>query len=82
MISSSSVNRWSVVIAGVIILMCLGVAYSWGVFLLPIDREMGWGRAKISFAVSVCFVFRIWQRRRTSEKDRSRKRLFRWYIAA
>ncbi len=49
-------NRWSVVIAGVVILMCLGVAYSWGVFLLPIDRETGWGRAKISFAVSVLLL--------------------------
>jgi MFS transporter, OFA family, oxalate/formate antiporter len=51
-----SINRWSVVVAGVVILMCLGVAYSWGIFLLPIDREMGWGRAKISFAVSLLLL--------------------------
>lgn len=54
--NSFSINRWSVVIAGVVILMCLGVAYSWGVFLLPIERDMGWGRAKISFAVSVLLL--------------------------
>lgn len=36
--------------------MCLGVAYSWGVFLVPIDQDMGWGRAKISFAVSVLLL--------------------------
>lgn len=56
MMKNSTVNRWSVVIAGVSILMCLGVVYSWGVFLLPIDRDMGWGRAKISFAVSVLML--------------------------
>jgi MFS transporter, OFA family, oxalate/formate antiporter len=49
-------KRWTVVIAGVAILMCLGVAYSWGVFLIPIDKEMGWGRAKISFAVSLLLL--------------------------
>lgn len=52
----SLVNRWGVVVAGVVILMSLGVAYSWGVFLLPIDQEMGWGRAKISFAVSILLL--------------------------
>lgn len=56
MIKNPTMNRWSVVIAGVSILMCLGVVYSWGVFLLPIDRDMGWGRAKISFAVSVLML--------------------------
>jgi len=49
-------NRWGVVIASVVILMCLGVAYSWGVFLIPIDQEMGWGRTKISFAVSILLL--------------------------
>jgi MFS transporter, OFA family, oxalate/formate antiporter len=49
-------KNYPVVLAGVLIMLCLGVAYSWGVFLLPIDREMGWGRAKISFAVSVLLL--------------------------
>ncbi|MBN1586044.1 MAG: OFA family MFS transporter [Candidatus Omnitrophica bacterium] len=51
-----TIYRWSVVVGGVSILMCLGVAYAWGVFLIPIDQEMGWGRAKISFAVSVLLL--------------------------
>ena len=53
---SATMHRWGVVIAGVVILMCLGVAYSWGVFLIPIDQDMGWGRAKISFAVSLLLL--------------------------
>lgn len=36
--------------------MCLGVAYSWGVFLVPIDQDMGWGRARISLAVSILLL--------------------------
>lgn len=54
--NNSLMNRWRVVVAGVVILMCLGAAYSWGVFLLPVDQEMGWGRTRISFAVSVLLL--------------------------
>jgi MFS transporter, OFA family, oxalate/formate antiporter len=53
---NNTVSRVLVVIAGVLILMCLGVAYSWGVFLLPIEQEMGWSRVQISFAVSVLLL--------------------------
>ncbi len=45
-----------VVISGIIILMCLGVAYSWGVFIVPINQEMSWSRATISFAVSILLL--------------------------
>ena len=44
------------VAAGSIIGICLGSAYSWGIFLFPIDMEMSWGRAKISAAVSVLLL--------------------------
>lgn len=49
-------SRWGVVIAGLIILMCLGVAYSWGVFLTPIEKDLGWKRAQISLAVSILLL--------------------------
>jgi MFS transporter, OFA family, oxalate/formate antiporter len=51
-----SVNARSVVIAGVVILLCLGTAYSWGIFLFPIHHDMGWGRAAIASAVSVLLL--------------------------
>ncbi|MCM8813288.1 MAG: OFA family MFS transporter [Candidatus Omnitrophica bacterium] len=51
-----ALNRWGVVAAGVTILICLGAAYAWGVFLLPIERQTGWSRATISFAVSVLLL--------------------------
>ncbi len=36
--------------------MCLGVVYAWGVFLLPIATEFGWGRGPISLAVSILLL--------------------------
>ena len=52
----SNQHGWPVVLAGTVIMLCLGVAYSWGIFLLPINEEFGWGRAKISLAVSILLL--------------------------
>ncbi|MBU0477300.1 OFA family MFS transporter [bacterium] len=49
-------HRWFVVIGGVLIIMCLGVAYAWGVFLMPIAKEFGWGRGETSLAVSILLL--------------------------
>ncbi len=49
-------QKYLVVVAGVIIMLCLGVAYSWGVFVKPIETELGWSRAQISLAVSILLL--------------------------
>ena len=49
-------HRWFVVLGGVLIIMCLGVAYAWGVFLMPIAEEFGWGRGETSLAVSILLL--------------------------
>lgn len=49
-------SKYLVIVAGVVIMLCLGVAYSWGVFLLPIEQSMGWSRAAISLAVSILLL--------------------------
>lgn len=49
-------QKYTVVIAGVIIMLCLGVAYSWGVFIKPIENELGWSRTQISLAVSILLL--------------------------
>ena len=49
-------NRWFVVIGGFLIVMCLGVAYTWGVFLMPIAKEFGWGRGPTALAVSILLL--------------------------
>jgi MFS transporter, OFA family, oxalate/formate antiporter len=49
-------SRRMVVVSGIMIMLCLGVAYSWGVFLVPLENDMGWGRAQISLAVSILLL--------------------------
>lgn len=49
-------KKYQVTIAGVVIMLCLGVAYSWGVFVKPIEAELGWSRAQISLAVSILLL--------------------------
>ncbi|MBD3245823.1 MAG: MFS transporter [Candidatus Omnitrophica bacterium] len=51
-----SKRKYMVIVSGVMIMLCLGVAYSWGVFLLPIEQDLGWGRAQISLAVSILLL--------------------------
>lgn len=49
-------SKYMVVLSGVLIMLCLGVAYSWGVFLVPLENDLGWGRAEISLAVSILLL--------------------------
>ncbi|MBD3272654.1 MAG: MFS transporter, partial [Elusimicrobia bacterium] len=49
-------SKYLVIGAGISIMLCLGVAYSWGVFLLPLEQDLGWGRAQISLAVSILLL--------------------------
>jgi len=44
------------VFSSFLILMFLGVSYSWGVFIYPIDNDLNWGRTKISLAVSILLL--------------------------
>lgn len=56
MVEEKLSQRWIVVIGGFLILMCLGVAYTWGVFIMPIAKEFGWGRGETSLAVSILLL--------------------------
>jgi OFA family oxalate/formate antiporter-like MFS transporter len=49
-------SRFMVVVAGIVIMLCLGVAYSWGVFMVPLEQDLNWGRAQISLAVSILLL--------------------------
>ncbi len=43
-----------VIVATLIMLICMGVYYSYGVFLKPLINEFGWSRATVSGAFSLC----------------------------
>jgi OFA family oxalate/formate antiporter-like MFS transporter len=44
------VNRWWRVAGGVSMNLCFGAAYSFSIFLAPLQREFGWSRAQVSLA--------------------------------
>lgn len=49
----SSVNRWYVVLGGVIVQFCLGALYTWSVFQKPIQDMFGWSTSQVSLAFSI-----------------------------
>ncbi|MDH3383678.1 MAG: MFS transporter, partial [Deltaproteobacteria bacterium] len=46
-------NRWFRVAGGVSMNLCFGSAYSFSIFLAPLQREFGWSRAQVSLAFTI-----------------------------
>lgn len=40
------VSRWTIPIAGLLLTLMGGIAYAWGVFLVPMEERFGWVRAQ------------------------------------
>jgi hypothetical protein len=40
-------NRWFRVAGGVAMNLCFGSAYTFSIFLAPLQREFGWSRAQV-----------------------------------
>jgi len=53
-------NRWSIVVAGVLLQIALGAVYAWSVFRVPLARQFGWSMAEVTltFTISI-FVLGI-----------------------
>ncbi|MGF7186931.1 OFA family oxalate/formate antiporter-like MFS transporter [Desulfitispora alkaliphila] len=49
-------NRWKIIFSSVIIQLCLGAIYAWGVFLNPIMNEFGWLTTEVSLAFTIFLV--------------------------
>jgi OFA family oxalate/formate antiporter-like MFS transporter len=49
-------NRWRVVVGGVLMNLALGSLYAWSVFLAPLEREFGWKRTQTSLAYTIAIV--------------------------
>ncbi len=39
-------NRWLPVVGGILMNLALGALYAWSVFVLPLEKEFGWTRAR------------------------------------
>lgn len=46
-------NRWIILIASVIMNICIGAAYAWSVFRLPLMDMFGWGTSETSVAYTL-----------------------------
>jgi OFA family oxalate/formate antiporter-like MFS transporter len=54
------INRWIICLTGTAINICLGVLYSWSIFVVPLSEKFGWTRAQLSwpFTLSI-FTFAL-----------------------
>ncbi|NNG46006.1 MAG: OFA family MFS transporter, partial [Deltaproteobacteria bacterium] len=46
-------NRWFRVAGGMSMNLCFGSAYTFSIFLAPLQREFGWSRAQVSLAFTI-----------------------------
>jgi hypothetical protein len=42
-------NRWFIILTAVAIYSCIGVFYSWGVFVPSLSEKFGWTRAQLGW---------------------------------
>jgi OFA family oxalate/formate antiporter-like MFS transporter len=49
-------NRWRVVVGGVLMNLALGSLYAWSVFVSPLEKEFGWKRADTSWVFTIAVV--------------------------
>jgi MFS transporter, OFA family, oxalate/formate antiporter len=51
-----AMNRWRVVVGGVLMNLALGSLYAWSVFVAPLEKEFGWKRAETSLVFTIAVV--------------------------
>ncbi|HHU53719.1 MAG TPA: OFA family MFS transporter [Clostridiaceae bacterium] len=47
-------NRWLLLAASIVANLCIGSAYAWSVFSLPLQQEFGWTATQVNIAYSIC----------------------------
>jgi OFA family oxalate/formate antiporter-like MFS transporter len=59
--SSGTPNRWLQLVLGIVCMsMIANLQYGWTLFVDPIDRQHGWGRAAIQIAFSIFVITETW----------------------
>lgn len=49
--------RWSIPFAGFFLSLMGGIAYAWGVFIVPLEERFGWSRTEAALPVSIYLLF-------------------------
>lgn len=52
-----NVQRWTFVVLGIIIMMCLGTVYSWSIFRAPIEKTFNIGATESGLPYMVSLAF-------------------------
>ncbi|MDP9111525.1 MAG: MFS transporter, partial [Candidatus Eremiobacteraeota bacterium] len=50
-------NRWTIALAGTIVMICLGSVYSWSIFTRPLIASFNWSNTDTSLVFSVAIFF-------------------------
>jgi MFS family permease len=69
--SSTSINRWGIAAAGVVMQIALGAVYAWSVFRIPLTKAFGWtiSQVTLTFTIAIlmlgfaAFVGGLWMRK-------------------
>ena len=56
MSDTSTLNRWTVIVGGLIVQVILGTVYAFSVFVKPLEMTMGWNRSTTQWAFSVALA--------------------------
>lgn len=49
----ASAGRWKIIVAAMVMQICFGAIYSWGVFVKPLMMECGWEKTQTSLAFTI-----------------------------
>jgi MFS family permease len=55
--SAATPNRWLIALAGVIVMICLGTAYSWSSFTQPLIASFNWSNQVTTWAFAIAIFF-------------------------
>ena len=58
--SSPTPNRWLIALAGVIVMICLGTAYSWSSFTQPLIASFNWSNQVTTWTFAIAIFSLGW----------------------
>lgn len=54
--SATSVNRWGIAAAGVVMQIALGAVYAWSVFRIPLTKAFGWTISQVTLTFTIAIL--------------------------
>src|ERR1700732_3088258 len=54
--AASSINRWGIAAAGVVMQIALGAVYAWSVFRIPLTKAFGWTISQVTLTFTIAIL--------------------------